>query len=103
MHINLYSILRKLAIFSSLARCVALTQPVAYSSDGNHFTAIGSDDFTLSSDGKTPGVVILDYGRNVEGLPTFEVVSRTGDASGFEMSYAECQLALDSYIVRSAD
>jgi hypothetical protein len=33
--------------------------------------------------------VTLDYGRNVEGLPTFEVVSRTGDTSGFEMSYAD--------------
>ncbi|KAL4756408.1 putative alpha-L-rhamnosidase C [Aspergillus foveolatus] len=98
MHINLYSIHRKLAICSNLACCVTLTQPVAYSTDGNHFTAIDSGNFVLSSDGKTPAIMILDYGRNVEKLPTFEVVSRAGDTSVFEISYAECQPALDSYM-----
>ncbi|PRP84670.1 glycoside hydrolase family 78 protein [Planoprotostelium fungivorum] len=46
---------------------------------------------TLSSSNGTPSIVILYYGHNVEGIPTFEIVSASGDTSIFEISYAESQ------------
>ncbi|RAQ52945.1 alpha-L-rhamnosidase C [Aspergillus flavus] len=50
----------------------------------------------LSSNGSTPSVVILDYGRNVEGYATFHVSKRSGDTSAFEMTYSETRALLDS-------
>ncbi|KAJ0426843.1 Six-hairpin glycosidase [Aspergillus carlsbadensis] len=80
------------------ARCVGLTHPVSYSVNGNDFEICDSNEITLASDGTAPSVVVLDYGRNVEGDPTFEVARRTGDTSVFEMSYAECHTSLQSYM-----
>ncbi|RYO48153.1 hypothetical protein AA0113_g10152 [Alternaria arborescens] len=33
--------------------------------------------------------VILDYGANVEGFPTFEIISVSGDTSGLQITYSE--------------
>lgn len=44
--------------------------------------------------------MILDYGENVEGHPTFEVVSASGDTSAFELTYAESKYAFSNYQVR---
>lgn len=50
----------------------------------------------------TPGVIVLDYGANVEGFPTFQVLSATGDTSGLEITYSESREVLDSfYMVRA--
>ncbi|KAK2007886.1 alpha-L-rhamnosidase [Colletotrichum eremochloae] len=66
---------------------------------GNGTILFGSNDTTtLVSDGTAPAVVILDYGQNVEGHPTFEVVSVSGDTSGLEITYAESETALSSYM-----
>ncbi|KAF7714833.1 Alpha-L-rhamnosidase [Penicillium ucsense] len=54
--------------------------------------------FKLSSDGKTPGVVVLDYGKDVEGYATFHVTKRSGNTSVFEMSYSESRALLDEYM-----
>lgn len=54
---------------------------------------------TITSNGTAPAVVFLDYGRNVEGIPTFEVISASGDTSVFEVSYGESRPALDKYMV----
>ena len=48
----------------------------------------------------TDSVIIIDYGREVEGLPSFEVLSHEGDTSHFEISYAESLAAFDTYMVR---
>lgn len=56
---------------------------------------------SLSSDGTDPDIVILDYGQNFEGHPTFEVLSTSGDASGFELTFAESKYAFSNYMVRS--
>ncbi|KAK1840452.1 condensin complex component cnd1 [Colletotrichum chrysophilum] len=53
---------------------------------------------TLSSNGTAASVVVLDFGRNVEGIPTFEVVSASGDTSVFEISYGETEAALSVYM-----
>ncbi|KAB8263657.1 Six-hairpin glycosidase-like protein [Aspergillus pseudonomiae] len=50
----------------------------------------------LSSDGTSPSIVVLDYGRNVEGYATFNVSKRSGDTSAFEMTYSETRALLDS-------
>ncbi|KAF5681230.1 alpha-L-rhamnosidase C [Fusarium heterosporum] len=52
---------------------------------------------TLSSDGLKADTVILDYGENFEGHPTFEVISTSGDTSGFELTFAEAKSALNRY------
>ncbi|UPL01042.1 hypothetical protein LCI18_011976 [Fusarium solani-melongenae] len=56
------------------------------------------ETISLSSDGKDPDILILDYGQNVEGHPTFEVVSTSGDASGFELTFAESKYAFSNYM-----
>ncbi|KAK6599589.1 alpha-L-rhamnosidase [Botrytis cinerea] len=56
------------------------------------------DTITIKSDGKTPGVVIIDHGVNVGGLPTFQVVSHSGDTSIFEITYSETRTLLDNYM-----
>ncbi|KAF7954324.1 hypothetical protein EAE96_005451 [Botrytis aclada] len=53
---------------------------------------------TIQSDGKTPGIVIIDHGMNVGGLPTFQVVSHSGNTSIFEMTYSESRTLLDDYM-----
>ncbi|GKT50465.1 uncharacterized protein ColSpa_10646 [Colletotrichum spaethianum] len=57
-----------------------------------------NDSTTLISDGTAPAIVVLDYGQNVEGHPTFEVVSTSGNTSGLEISYAESKAVLDLYM-----
>ncbi|KAI8710728.1 Bac-rhamnosid-C domain-containing protein [Fusarium sp. LHS14.1] len=53
---------------------------------------------SLSSAGTDPDILILDYGQNVEGHPTFEVVSTSGDTSGFELTFAESKYAFSNYM-----
>ncbi|RSM12320.1 hypothetical protein CEP52_002533 [Fusarium oligoseptatum] len=53
---------------------------------------------SISSDGTDPDILILDYGQNVEGHPTFEVVSTSGDVSGFELTFAESKYAFSNYM-----
>jgi hypothetical protein len=55
----------------------------------------------LSSTTIGGGILVLDYGAEVEGIPAFEVVSATGDTSVFEMTYSETKAALSLYMVRS--
>jgi hypothetical protein len=43
--------------------------------------------------------VILDYGHEVEGIPSFEVLSHQGDTSLFEVSYAESLASFSQYMV----
>lgn len=52
--------------------------------------------FTLRGSPSALGVVVLDYGANVEGLPTFQVVSASGDTSRLEITYGETKAVLDS-------
>ncbi|KAK1984924.1 alpha-L-rhamnosidase [Colletotrichum cereale] len=53
---------------------------------------------TLVSNGTAAAIVVIDYGQNAEGHPIFEVVSVSGNTSGFEISYAESRAALDLYM-----
>lgn len=53
----------------------------------------------LSSHDSSPDILILDYGHNVEGFPTFEVLSTSGDTSRLEITYAESKSSLDHYMV----
>jgi hypothetical protein len=50
----------------------------------------------------TGSVIILDYGHEVEGIPSFEVLSHQGDTSLFEISYAESLASFSQYMVCSA-
>ncbi|KAH8429434.1 putative alpha-L-rhamnosidase C [Aspergillus melleus] len=75
-----------------------LTWPLSYTVNGSHISVNENTTLKLSSDGTTPSILILDYGSNVEGLASFEVIHRAGDTSVFEMSYSESRAALDSYM-----
>ncbi|KAH2845969.1 hypothetical protein KXV85_009497 [Aspergillus fumigatus] len=54
--------------------------------------------YTLSANDTSPSIIILDYGRNVEGYGTFHVSRRSGNTSVFEMSYSETEALLDMYM-----
>lgn len=74
--------------------------PLTYSTPGGSSQAVCNDTvFTLSSNGTSPSVIILDYGRDVEGYGTYHVSRRSGNTSGFEMSYSETRALLDTYMV----
>ncbi|KAL3452722.1 Six-hairpin glycosidase [Aspergillus insuetus] len=99
MHLKLFFPPRLLVcVLCFVSCCIGLTRPISFSANGNDFMVSDRNIITLSSDGGRPSVVVLDYGRNVEGYPTFKVVRRTGDTSAFETSYAECQSSFDSYM-----
>ncbi|KAH9895388.1 Six-hairpin glycosidase-like protein [Xylariomycetidae sp. FL2044] len=53
---------------------------------------------SLEMNGSEPAVVVLDYGQNVEGIPTFEIISQEGDTSKFEITYSETKAGLDLYM-----
>jgi hypothetical protein len=57
--------------------------------------------YNLSSDGSRPSIIILDYGKDVEGIPTFRASQRQGDTSRFEITYSESRSLLDSFMVGS--
>lgn len=60
-------------------------------------TIFGSNGtITLKGNTTTPVVVLLDYGHNVEGFPTFEVLSASGDVEGLKIRYSETKAVLDS-------
>ncbi|KAJ8130420.1 hypothetical protein O1611_g3211 [Lasiodiplodia mahajangana] len=70
---------------------------LAHSRDTNGLINSTNESIKLDSTNGS-GVVILDYGRVVEGVPTFDIVSVEGDTSVFEITYAESLTALDNYM-----
>lgn len=75
-------------------------RPVTYIDSTRSGVAVSEDHvFKLSSDGITPSAIILDYGKDVEGYPTFNVIRESGDTSVFEMTYSETRAMLDSHMV----
>lgn len=87
---------------AALAVLAALQHHVRCTATSNvEGSAYASEEtITLKSDGITHDVQILDFGGNVEGYPTFEVVSASGDTSAFEVSFAESIYAFEDYMVR---
>ncbi|EUC43588.1 glycoside hydrolase family 78 protein [Bipolaris oryzae ATCC 44560] len=97
-----------------LLSCVASTEAVSAStiqpgqlirysslpfSANNSSVPIHATDgkLTIKGSKSTPGVIVLDYGANVEGFPTFQVLSAMGDTSGLEITYSESREVLDNY------
>lgn len=75
-------------------------RPVTYAtSNGEPIAVSDSTVFKLSSDGNSPSIVILDYGKDIEGYGTFQVIRKAGNTSVFETSYSETRALLDSYMV----
>ncbi|KAH7020719.1 glycoside hydrolase family 78 protein [Microdochium trichocladiopsis] len=52
----------------------------------------------LSATMDAPGILILDYSVETEGIPEFEVVSASGDTSVFQITYSESEAALGRYM-----
>ncbi|KOC18813.1 alpha-L-rhamnosidase C [Aspergillus flavus AF70] len=84
------------AVYGSPAPALAYTAKTYTSSEGTPMVFDEGTLIRLSSNGTTPSVVILDYGRDVEGYATFHVSKRCGDTSAFEMTYSETRALLDS-------
>ncbi|KAI9329218.1 glycoside hydrolase family 78 protein [Zopfochytrium polystomum] len=66
---------------SAVAAAVAATDP---------------SPIVLTSSPGSPAVVVVDHGADIEGFPTFEVVSAAGDTSRLEITYAEVRSVLDA-------
>lgn len=62
----------------------------------------GSSGVQILNASAAESVVILDYGHEVEGIPSFEVLDHQGDTSLFEISYAESLASFSQYMVCSA-
>jgi hypothetical protein len=65
----------------------------------NHNFIAGSTNVQVLTSNGTGSIIILDYDHEVEGIPSFEVLSNTGDTSLFEISYAESLAAFNTYMV----
>lgn len=65
----------------------------------NHKFIVGSSGIEKLTSNGTSSIVILDYDHEVEGIPSFEVLSKAGDTSLFEITYAESLAAFDTYMV----
>lgn len=65
----------------------------------NHNFITGSTNVQVLTSNGTGSIIILDYNHEIEGIPSFEVLSNTGDTSRFEISYAESLAAFDTYMV----
>jgi hypothetical protein len=87
-------------VSSPLARPQRVVRQSAAHSSGLVTTT--NETTILSATADAPAIVTLDYGHSVEGIPTFEVLSMEGDASVFEITYAESLAALDIYMVIEA-
>lgn len=59
----------------------------------------GSNGIQILNANATGSVVILDYGHEVEGIPSFEILSHQGDTSLFEISYAESLASFSQHMV----
>lgn len=84
-----------------VASSFAPYQPLTASSgsSSNSIPVNESTVFKLSSNGKVPDIVFLDYGKDVEGYATFKVTNISRDTSVFEMSYSESRAVLNNYMV----
>lgn len=69
------------------------------SDKSNHKFIIGSPNVQVLTSNGSSSTIILDYDHEVEGIPSFEILSNTGDTSLFEISYAESLAAFDTYMV----
>ncbi|KAM0322075.1 hypothetical protein ACHAQA_009704 [Verticillium albo-atrum] len=92
--------LHVLSLTTFLLHAATLPQALSLSPDNDALLYKYATDgpVTLSSDGQTPGIMILDFGQSYEGHPTFEVLSATGDTSRFEVTYGESSAALNLYM-----
>lgn len=83
----------------AIARLVAATASCDTSEFAHPKFITGSKGIQVLTANGTSSVIILDYGHEVEGIPSFEVLSHVGDTSVFEISYAESLAAFDTYMV----
>ena len=98
--IGLISIgLISLGLSAVAAAAVTRTQLHPPRADASLITA-QDGPIVLSSTTTQGGIVVLDYGANVEGIPSFEVIHATGDTGVFEITYSESKAGLDLYMVR---
>ena len=90
-----------LLFFLPLTRFAVAAASCNNASDDHHAAFVsGSKDVTTLAGNSTNSIIIIDYGHEVEGIPSFEVLSHAGDTSHFEISYAESLASFDTYMVR---
>jgi hypothetical protein len=94
------SILPSLAFLALAQARSIVSRGSTTTTNSSEFITSTTEITTIDATGGSPAVVILDYGRSVEGIPAFEVLSKEGDTSTFEITYGESSAALSSYMVR---
>lgn len=109
-HIHSMKAMHALALLGHILLCKALYssprqpayEPITYSSTIDNIVPVNNATvYKLSSNGSSPAIIVLDYGQDVEGYATFEVVGQSGNTSVFEMTYGETRAVLDLYMVGS--
>ncbi|KAF7534549.1 hypothetical protein G7054_g6117 [Neopestalotiopsis clavispora] len=92
------SILPSLAFLALAQARSIVSRGSTTTTNSSEFITSTTEITTIDATGGSPAVVILDYGRSVEGIPAFEVLSKEGDTSTFEITYGESSAALSSYM-----
>lgn len=93
-----------MAPFKSTAASMLLLSPaaraaaVACRSTTRSGLILGANG-TITLNSANSGVIYLDYGADVEGFPSFEVVSASGDTSSLHVSYSETKHLIDNPMV----
>jgi hypothetical protein len=92
------SVRNSVALFMGLTAATSSKQLTSRLSGGQQVKLIYGSNGTVTLKGHSTnsGLVLLDYGANIEGFPTFEVVSVTGDVSGFKIRYSETKSILET-------
>jgi hypothetical protein len=94
---------------STLASCASLSGVRDNANSHKlHQSLSRSSDLTVAQDGPItlvatatePGIVVLDYGIETEGIPSFDVLEITGHEAVLEITYSETETALNLYMVR---
>jgi hypothetical protein len=73
-----------------------LHQPLRRSSD---LSEAQDGPITLVATATEPGIIVLDFGVETEGIPSFDVVEMTGHEAVLEVTYSETSAALNLYMV----
>lgn len=73
----------------------AATLTCVASARSNLNIPLGCSEFELQSDGNEPSGLLIDYGENIEGRPTFVLKPIAGNPSRLVVTYSESKAGLD--------
>ncbi|KAH7009252.1 Six-hairpin glycosidase-like protein [Microdochium trichocladiopsis] len=88
-----------IVLVSSATICAPLAHASTQDTSSNNNLIKAQDGpVVLTATQDAPGILVLDYGVETEGIPSFDVVATAGDTSVLEITYSETVAALGRYM-----